>query len=743
MGPQLGSSLLNLGMMDEARDAMTTLGMDLDQLFEREQEPGLGNGGLGRLAACYLDSLATLEIPAIGFGIRYEFGIFDQEIKDGWQVEKTDKWLRLGNPWEIHRPEVEFDVKFGGSTSSYYDNEGRYRVHWSPDLVVKGVAYDTPVPGYKSNAVNSLRLWKAEACESFDYQAFNVGNYYGAVDEKVLSETITKILYPNDEPQQGKILRLSQQYFFVACSLQNLVGLCRELDVPLDEFHTLFAVQLNDTHPSIAIPELMRILVDEYLMDWNKAWKVTQLSFAYTNHTVLPEASEKWPVHLLGTLLPRHLEIIYEINQRFLDEVRGKYPGDNRRLASLSLIEETGEKCVRMVNLACVGSHSINGVAALHTELLKQDNLRDFHELYPEKFVNITNGVTPRRWIALCNPELAALISSRIGDDWLGDSATCLRSLESFADDPEFRSEWLSVKLHNKKRLAAFIRDQTGIVVDPQSMFDAQVKRVHEYKRQHLNILHIIALYKLMKRDPGANVTARTFIFGGKAAPSYFMAKLIIKLINSVASVINNDPDVAHKIKVVFVPNFNVKNGQRIFPAADLSEQISLAGKEASGTGNMKFAMNGALTIGTLDGANVEIREEVGVENFFLFGLTADQAYGIKNSHYNPGDYYDANAGLREVIDMIGSGCFSGGDTALFRPLIDSLLCQDMYMVLADYQSYVDCQARVAEAFCDKDEWARMSILNVARMGKFSSDRAIAEYCKHIWHAKPIVWRNR
>jgi starch phosphorylase len=738
MGPQLGNAMLNLGITEECRQAMTTLGQNLDDLLEIEQEPGLGNGGLGRLAACYLDSLATLEIPAFGFGIRYEFGIFDQEIRDGWQVEKTDKWLRLGNPWEIHRPEVEFYVNFGGSTESFIDEGGQYRVTWKPDLVVKGVAYDTPVPGYKSNMVNLLRLWKAEAVESFDFQIFNVGDYYGAVDEKVLSETITKVLYPNDEPVEGKRLRLSQQYFFVSCTLQNLVRVCLELDIRLEEFHKNFAIQLNDTHPSIAVPELMRILMDEHSMDWDTAWQVTQDTFAYTNHTLLPEALEKWPLSLFKGLLPRHLEIIYEINSRFLNDTRENYNENGQLIERLSLIDEHGEKSVRMANLACVGSHSINGVAALHTELLKRNTLKDFHDLWPEKFLNITNGVTPRRWMALCNPGLASLISSRIGEEWILDTARYLSKLERFADDRSFQQAWKEVKLNNKMSIASIIKSQMDITIDPESMFDVQVKRIHEYKRQHLKVLHIIALYNRIKNDPNYSVTPRTFIFGGKAAPAYFMAKLMIKLINSVASVVNGDPVVADRLKVVFIPNFNVKNGQKVYPAADLSEQISTAGKEASGTGNMKFAMNGALTIGTLDGANIEIREEVGAENFFLFGLTADEVQNLRTKGYNPYEFYQSNQDLRTVIDTIASGIFSHHDPHLFKPLVDALLYHDEYMVLADYQSYMDCQDLVDQAFRDTIRWTRMSIINTSRMGKFSSDRAIQEYCQHIWKATPL-----
>jgi len=739
IGPQLGNNIINLGIFDQMKEAVAKLGLDLHDLLEREEEPGLGNGGLGRLAACYMDSLATLEILAIGYGIRYEFGIFDQEIRDGWQVEITDKWLRLGNPWEIPRPEITYDVGFGGHTEPYSDDQGRYGVRWVPEHVVKGIAYDTPVVGYRVNTANILRLWKAEAVESFDFEAFNVGDYYGAVEEKVASETISKILYPNDEPAAGKKLRLMQQYFFVSCSLQdmfrlfNLVG--RE---PLDHFPFRFAIQLNDTHPSIAVAEMMRLLVDEYRMDWDPAWQITQKTCAYTNHTLLPEALERWPVALFGQMLPRHLEIIYEINRRFLDGVRKRYPGDEERVARLSLIDERGERYVQMAHLASVGSHAINGVAALHTELLKRDVLGDFHDLYPERFHNVTNGVTPRRWMVLCNPRLTALITGKIGDRWIRQEED-LRQLERFSDDREFQGRWLQVKSDNKRDLAALIKERTAILVDPESLFDIQVKRFHEYKRQHLNLLHVISLYRRMKQNPGRNFTPRTVIFGGKAAPGYFMAKLMIKLIHSVAEVINNDPDVAGRLRVVFLPDFNVRNGQRVYPAADLSEQISIAGKEASGTGNMKFAMNGALTIGTLDGANIEIREEVGAENFFLFGLTAEEVITLKSKGYNPMDYYKTNGELRKIIDWIRSGYFSKGDAHLFQPFVESLLLHDEYMVLADYQSYIDCQDRVTRAFGDTEKWTRMAILNVARMGKFSSDRSIREYCRDIWKVNPLT----
>ncbi len=619
-GPHLGNSLIALGLFEDAREAASRVGQDLDVLIQHEQEPGLGNGGLGRLAACYMDSLATLNVPAIGYGIRYEFGIFDQAIRDGWQVELTDKWLRFGNPWEIVRSEVTFDVKLGGRTEHSADAQGRLRVTWIPDRVVRGMAHDTPVPGYHAGTTNLLRLWKAEATDEFDFAEFNVGDYWGAVDQKIVSETISKVLYPNDEPAVGKKLRLSQQYFFVSCSLQDMLRLHRIRGKPLEELSDCWAAQLNDTHPSIAVAELMRLLVDEHGMDWDRAWAITQRTCGYTNHTLLSEALEKWPLSLFGQLLPRHLEIVYEINRRFLDEVRSRHPGDDGLLARLSLIDEAGGKSVRMANLASVGSHAINGVAALHTALLEQTVLRDFHAVSPEKFVNVTNGVTPRRWIALSNPTLSALLTRRIGDRWIANLEEELPRLEPLAADPGFRKEWQGVKAGNKIALAALLRERTGVTVDPRSLFDVQVKRLHEYKRQHLNVLWVIAHYNRLRRSPGGAVTPRTVIFGGKAAPGYRMAKLIIKLIHSVAGVVNQDSLVSDALKVVFLPDFNVTNGQRVYPAADLSEQISTAGKEASGTGNMKFAMNGALTIGTLDGANVEIREAVGPENFFLFG---------------------------------------------------------------------------------------------------------------------------
>jgi glycogen phosphorylase len=738
-GPQLGNGLINLGIWNAVEEALSRVGQDLSNLLEQEEEPGLGNGGLGRLAACYMDSLATLNVPAVGYGIRYEFGIFDQTIRDGWQVEVTDKWLRFGNPWEIIRSEVTFDVKFGGHTEPYRDERGRYRVRWLPEKVVKGVAYDTPVPGYRVPTTNLLRLWKAEATESFDFAAFNVGDYYGAVDEKVVSETISKVLYPNDEPEAGKQLRLAQQYFFVSCSLQDMIRLLLIRGKPLDQLHSYWAAQLNDTHPSIALAELMRLLLDDHAMEWDQAWAITQQTCAYTNHTLLAEALERWPLPLFARLLPRHLEIIYEINRRFLDDLRVRYPNDDQLLRRLSLIDETGDKYVRMAHLASVGSHAVNGVAALHTDLLKKTVLSDFHRVAPEKFLNVTNGVTPRRWIALSNPKLSALITRHIGDRWLADLEHELERLQPLAVDSNFQHDWRTVKADNKRVLAGLIKERTAIVIDPGSLFDIQVKRLHEYKRQHLNVLYLVTLYNRLKRAAGVAGTPRTVIFGGKAAPGYRMAKLIIKLINSVADTINQDPVVSQALKVVFLPDFNVKNGQRVYPAADLSEQISTAGKEASGTGNMKFAMNGALTIGTLDGANIEIRDAVGHENFFLFGLTAEEVERRKAEGYTPRSIYESNPELREAIDLIDSGCFSHGDRGLFHPLVESLLTRDDYMLLADYQAYVDCQQHVSDAYSDQNNWTRMSILNTARVGRFSSDRSIRDYCRDIWKVRPIA----
>ena len=738
MGPQLGNNLLNLGIEEQAHEALAALGQELDEIVACEEEPGLGNGGLGRLAACYLDSLATLERPSIGYGIRYEFGIFDQEIHNGWQVEKTDNWLVRGNPWEIDKPDASYIVNWGGHTEQYEDLAGLHRVRWRPQQVIKGVSYDMPIQGYGVNTCNTLTLWSARSVESFALEAFNTGDFYKAVEEEVVAEKVSKVLYPNDEPEAGKRLRLQQQYFFVSCSLQDILRIHTErAGLPLSALPQKWAIQLNDTHPSIAVAELMRLLVDDHHISWDDAWAITVETFAYTNHTLLPEALETWSLGIFGESLPRHLEIIYEINDRFLDEVRSRFPADEDRIARMSLIGEEHGKFVRMAHLATVGSHAVNGVAALHSELLKASVLKDFYELWPERFGNVTNGVTPRRFLALSNPGLRGLLDETIGDGWLTDLDQ-LRRLEDFVEDPAFRQRWREVKRANKKRLAEFVHSTTGVELDHTWMFDIQVKRIHEYKRQHLNVLHIITLYNRLKQNPGFAVAPRAFIFGGKAAPGYFMAKRIIRLITAVGATVNNDPDVNRFLKVVFLPNFNVQNAHLIYPAANLSEQISTAGKEASGTGNMKFMMNGALTIGTLDGANVEIREEAGAENFFLFGLTVDDVERIKAEGYRPASYIERDPELAEVLEPILDGAFTHGDTEILRPVVDNLIHHDPFLVLADYRSYVDCQAKVSAAWQDDDTWSRMSILNAARSGKFSSDRAIAEYCDKIWNVDPM-----
>ncbi len=737
IGPQLGNNLVNLGIEDNARAAMRSLGQDLDALLAIEEEPGLGNGGLGRLAACYLDSLATLEIPSVGYGIRYEFGIFDQEIRDGCQVEVTDKWLQKGNPWEIVRPNVAYYVAFGGHTESATDECGRYTVRWVPARMVKGVACDTPMLGFRVNTCNTLRLWKSEAVESFDLQDFNAGDYYQAVQEKVISETLSKVLYPNDEPEAGKRLRLAQQYFFVSCSLQDMLRILDLKGEPVARFADMFTVQLNDTHPSIAVAELMRLLVDVRMMPWDEAWEITCRTLAYTNHTLLPEALETWGLPLFGQLLPRLLEIVYEINRRFLETVRRKFPGDEARVARMSLIDEHGDKKIRMAHLSTVGSHAVNGVAGLHSTLLRQTVLRDFAEMWPERFLNVTNGVTPRRFMLLSNPGLASLLDETIGKGWVTD-LTRLKALDAYAGDRAFQEKWRDVKRSNKRILAKRIHEATNIAVEPDALFDIQVKRIHEYKRQHLNALYIITLYQRLRRNRGQGAAPRCFIFGGKAAPGYAMAKLMIRLITGIAEVVNNDPAVNGRLKVVFFPDFNVKNAHFIYPAADVSEQISTAGKEASGTGNMKFMMNGALTVGTLDGANIEIRDEAGHENFFLFGLTAEQVDRVKREGYRPAQYAEGNGELRETLDLISGGYFSRGDRQVFRPLVDNLLNSDPFLVLADYADYVACQERVSGAWQDPVRWTRMSILNTAHSGKFSSDRAIGEYCERIWNISPM-----
>jgi glycogen phosphorylase len=740
MGRALANNLLNLGLYDTAREAMRMMGLEVSDLLEQEVDAGLGNGGLGRLAACFLDSMATLDIPGYGYGIRYEFGMFDQEIKAGWQIEKPDEWLRFGNPWEMPRPEYWVPVGFGGRTEEHFDH-GRLRVHWAPEEQVIGVAYDTPIAGYGNATVNTLRLWRARASEEFDLTLFNDGDYERAVLEKNRSETISKVLYPSDVKMFGRELRLKQQYFFVACSLHDIVRRHLVAHKSMDDFADKVAIQLNDTHPAVAIPELMRIFVDEHQMPWEKAWDLTVATFGYTNHTLLAEALETWPVEIFGMLLPRHLAIIFEINRRFLRQVMNRFPYDEPRISRMSLIDEgdgqLSSKRIRMAYLAVVGSHSVNGVAALHTQLLQQDLLRDFHEMWPDRFNNKTNGVTPRRWLLEANPLLSEAISARIGDGWTIDLGE-LRKLEPLADDETFRAAFRDIKQRNKEQLATYIEREHGISIDRGSIFDVQVKRLHEYKRQLLNLLHIVALYLRLKKQPDLSMIPRTFIFGGKAAPAYATAKLIIKLINSVAAVVNADPQVKDKLKVVFLANYRVSLAQRIFPGSDVSEQISTAGKEASGTGNMKFALNGALTVGTLDGANIEIRDEVGHENFFLFGLTAQQVQDLLRSGYRPRDYYEKNPELHAVLDLINGGFFEPEHPELFRPLVQSLLDHDPYLLLADFASYAECQQRVDQAFADKDRWTRMAILNVARMGKFSSDRTIREYAEQIWKAQSV-----
>ncbi len=752
LGQQLEKNLLYTDTFSLAQDTMQRHNIDLAELCQLDIEPGLGNGGLGRLSACFMDSLATLNIPALGYGIRYEYGIFRQSFSDGWQVESPDEWLYYGNPWEFPQPDDMVEVGFGGRTERYADSDGNYRVRWLPGQTIMGQPYHTLVPGYKTKTVNMLRLWSARATREFDLQLFDVGDYSRAVEQKTSSENVTKVLYPNDNTPQGKELRLKQQYFFVACSLNNIIkrfmvkhadwdeapnGDRSPKNVAWDELPKAAVIHLNDSHPVIAIAELMRLLVDQYLLGWERAWHITTRAFASTQHTLLPEALEKWPVWLMEKVLPRHLEIIYEINHRFLDDVRMTFPNDMGRVARLSIIEEGAEKQVRMANLACIGSYSINGVAELQSELLRTQVFPDFAALYPEKFGNKTNGVTPRRFLRLANPILSALITERIGAGWLTDLNELAR-LEEYVDDAGFRQAWRAMKTANKEELAAYIDRRCGLSIDANSLFDIMVKRLHEYKRQLLKTLHIIHLYQRLKLDPNALQKPRTFIFGAKAAPGYHMAKLIIKLINSVADVVNRDPAVADRLRVVFIPNFNVTAGQLVYPAADVSEQISLAGKEASGTGNMKFALNGAMTIGTLDGANVEIRQRVGAENFFLFGLTTEEAFATKASGYDPRAYIDANTDLRRAIDWIACGQFSGGDTNLFRPIVDSLVFHDEYMLCADFADYLACQAKVEEAYADQEGWTTMSILNAARSGFFSSDRTIAEYNRDIWGASTL-----
>ncbi|WP_295534246.1 glycogen/starch/alpha-glucan phosphorylase [Synechococcus sp. UW140] len=736
IGPQLGNNLVMLGIENEAAEAIARFNQsDIAKILEVEEEPGLGNGGLGRLAACYMESLASLEVPAVGYGIRYEFGIFDQLIRDGWQVEITDKWLKGGWPWELTHPDQAVFVGFGGRTEGYTNEKGQYRARWIPAEHAIGVPHDVPVLGYKVNTCDRLRLWRATASESFDFYAFNIGDYYGAVEEKVGSETLSKVLYPNDGTDEGRRLRLKQQHFFVSCSLQDMLRNLENRGIPATEFPQHWAVQLNDTHPAIAVAELMRLLLDERNLEWDVAWDITSRSLAYTNHTLLPEALEKWGLHLFASLLPRHLELIYEINRRFLQEVRLKYPGDNNILRKLSIIDEDGQKAVRMAHLATVGAHHVNGVARLHSDLVKSSLMPEFAALWPEKFMNVTNGVTPRRWMALCNPPLRKLLNDAIGDGWLHNLDE-LKQLERYQHDDGFLQNWENTKLGVKRTLANYIHNHTGVLVDPASLFDVQVKRIHEYKRQHLNALQVIAQYLRIKNGLGEGIAPRTVLFGGKAAPGYYMAKLIIRFINGIAETINSDPDMDGRLRVVFLPDYNVKLGERVYPASDLSEQISTAGKEASGTGNMKFAMNGALTIGTLDGANVEIREQVGEDNFFLFGRTTPEIEELGKQGYRPWEVLETLPELQQVINVIEQGHFSNGDTELFRPLIDNLRGQDPFFLFADFASYMESQNQVSDAWADRQRWNRMSLLNTARMGYFSSDRSIKEYCQHIWKAE-------
>lgn len=731
LGPHLENDLLNLDITRQLDEALKNLGLDLKTIAATEPEPGLGNGGLGRLAACFLDSLSTLDVPVLGYGLRYEFGIFKQEIVDGWQVEKSDKWLQYGNPWEIAAA-TSYNVGFFGHTETYTDDEGKLRHKWVPGQTIKGIPYDTPIPGFQTRTVNRLRLWKAEAVDVFDLGIFNSGDYMGAVRQKMESETISKVLYPPDEQIQGKRLRLMQQFFFTSCSLQDMLRLHCMRGEQVSNFHEKWTIQLNDTHPSIGIAELMRLLLDEKNLSWEDAWNITQKTFGYTNHTLLPEALERWPLELFGNLLPRHLEIIYEINARFLVDMRLKYPHDDARMQRISIIGEDGERSVQMAKLAVIGSKAINGVAELHTQLLEQDTLHDYYEIYPERFSNKTNGVTPRRWLMLANPELTALIDETIGTRWHKDLYG-LRGLEHFATDNNFLNRWRGTQENAKKRLGQYIHDTMSIAIDPSSMFDVHVKRIHEYKRQHLKALHILSLYCQVKAGTLKNPTPTTFLFGGKAAPSYTMAKLMIKLVCSVADLVNHDPATRDIYKVVFLPNYSVSVGQRIYPAADLSEQISTAGKEASGTGCMKMMMNGAVTIGTLDGANIEIRNEAGEENFFLFGLTAPQIAESLHNGYTPRAFYDRSPLLKEVMDGLAEGRFSNGDRNLFAPLVSNLLNSDPFFVLADFDSYSDVHTQASTAYTDINHWGSMSLLNTARSGKFSSDRTIREYCNDIW----------
>ncbi len=737
-GRLLSNSLLNMGSYDACREALSDLDLDYEAVSEMEQDAALGNGGLGRLAACFLDSMATLSLPGYGYGIRYEYGMFSQRIEHGQQVEHPDNWLRYGNPWEFPRPEVLFPVKFGGHVVEFTDEHGHSRFHWVDTEDVMAMAFDTPVPGHDTTTVNNMRLWSAKASRDFNLEYFNEGNYIKAVEQKNASENLSKVLYPDDTTQSGRELRLKQQYFFVCASMQDIL---RRFVVYHDDFRELpdkVAIQLNDTHPAIAIPELMRVLLDLHHLDWDTAWDITRRTFSYTNHTLMPEALETWPVGLFAQILPRHLQIIYGINHRFLEDVRHRYPGDVDLLRRLSIVDEGAGRRLRMAHLAIVGSHTVNGVAAIHTELMRKTIFADFDRIDAGRIINITNGITPRRWLNQANPGLAALITDRIGRGWIGDLAQ-LRQLTALAEDPAFRDGFRRVKREMKVRLAALIQSRLGIEVVPDSMFDVQIKRIHEYKRQLLNVLHVITRYNRIREGRATDVVPRTVIFSGKAAPGYAYAKRIIRLVHAVADVVNHDPAIRDLLKVVFIPDYGVSNAEKIVPAGDLSEQISTAGTEASGTGNMKLALNGALTIGTLDGANVEMREEVGADNFFLFGLTAEEVAATYANGYNPWAFYHADPELRQVLDMIAGGYFSAGDTARFRPIVERLTSDgDHFRLMADYASYIACQDQVDTLYRQPEEWARRAVLNVAGMGKFSSDRTILEYARDVWNVTPV-----
>ena len=739
MGRTLMNSVHNLGFDQQFREACSELGIDLDDVREIEPDAALGNGGLGRLAACFLDSMATLSLPGYGYGIRYEYGMFAQRIEDGRQVEHPDNWLRYGNPWEFPRPEVLHQVKFHGHVVQYEDENDVSRYHWIDTDDVMAMAFDTPIPGYGTHTVNNMRLWSAKATRDFELRYFNEGNYVKAVEDKNDSENLSKVLYPDDTTAMGRELRLKQQYFFVCASLHDILHRYNKYQTNFDALPDKVAIQLNDTHPAIAIPELMRILVDLRRLDWDKAWDITVRTFAYTNHTLMPEALETWAVTLFENVLPRHMQIIYEINRRFLKDVMHRYPGDTAILRRMSIIDEEGDRRVRMAHLAIVGSHKVNGVAQIHTELMKQTIFADFDRFFPGKIINITNGITPRRWLNQANRRLAELITSRIGVGWVKNLSQ-LKHLIPLADDASFRKEFADVKRADKERFVTMLKHKHNIDISADSLFDVQIKRIHEYKRQLLNVLHIVTLYNRIRDDLNGQYVPRTVIFGGKAAPGYATAKLIIKLINDIADVVNNDPKVAGRLKVVFIPNYDVSTAEEMIPAADLSEQISTAGTEASGTGNMKLALNGALTIGTLDGANIEIRNEVGEDNIFIFGLTAAEVAEAKAKGYQPWDFYHDNAELRTALDMIASGFFSVGEPGRFKPIVDSLLQGgDKYMLLADYAAYIACQEKVTIAYQNQDEWIRKAILNIANMGKFSSDHTIMQYASKIWDAKPVI----